>query len=82
MDCIVTVWTSCEAVIEERWTLRAPPDVICALKAGDRSPLELLNADDVELLGVENVAVHSEGTREATRVEVTAPEARPATRRP
>lgn len=70
MDCEVTVWTTCEAVVEERWTLRVSHEVVCDLESGTRTPVELLDGDDAEVVAVENVSVHSEGTRSVRRFEV------------
>jgi len=74
--CEVTLWTSCEAVLEERWTLRASPEVICALEAGTRSLSDVLDEDDAEVVAVENERVHSESTRSVHRVAVARPPAR------
>lgn len=71
--CEVTLWTSCEAVLEEKWTLRASPDVICALEAGTRSLADVLDEEDAEIVAVENESVHSEGTRSVRRVEIAKP---------
>lgn len=71
--CEVTLWTSCEAVLEEKWTLRASHEVICALEAGTRSLADLLDDDDVEVIAVENEGVHSEGTRFVRRLEAAKP---------
>lgn len=68
--CEVTLWTSCEAVLEEKWTLRASPDVICALEAGTRSLADVLDDDDAQVVAVENERVHSEGARSVRRIEV------------
>lgn len=71
--CEVTLWTSCEAVLEEKWTLRASREAICALEAGTRSLADLLDDDDVEVVAVENESVHSEGTRSVRRTETGNP---------
>lgn len=69
VDCEVTLWTTCEAVVEEKWTLRVSHEVICALESGTRTPDDLLDDDDIEVVAVENVNVHSERTRSVRRVE-------------
>lgn len=71
--CEVTLWTSCEAVLEEKWILRASPAVVCALETGARSLADVLDEDDAEIVAVENERVHSEGTRSVRRVEIAKP---------
>lgn len=70
MDCVTTIWTTCEAVVEEVWTLRAPSNVLCEWQEGTRTLDELLNADDVEVVKVENLTVHSERNRRVLRTGV------------
>lgn len=75
MDQVVTVWTRCEATVEERWVLRAPSQL--PIYSANSSIFDLLGADAVEVLAVENLAVHSEHERRVIRVEVAGLEALP-----
>lgn len=67
MDQVLTVWTTCEATVEERWVLRAPSDP--PLDCATSSILDLLETDGIRVLAVENLAVHSERERRVIRVE-------------
>ena len=73
-DYTITVWTACEAIVEERWTIRVAPEVALAVCAGERSVAEVLDDDETSVLRVENLEVHSEGTRSFRRMEIVQPE--------
>jgi len=71
MDQVLTVWTTCEATVEERWVLRASSDV--PFDCDGCSILDLLDSDVIQVVAVENLGVHSERERRVTRVELEGP---------
>jgi hypothetical protein len=68
MDQSLTVWTTCQATVEEKWVIRTSADLV--RDPDTRTILELLSDEDVEVLSVENIELHSERERSVMCIEI------------